>query len=276
MRVPWPRLRAASAVVLVILAAVPALAQSNAGLLFREPLHLTREVFDSITGDTVTIEEYCVGDRVISLRGERSSIADYRAFTLTEINRADGTYSVTPFDAIARANADASTSRGGEAWKQSEIELTETGARRVADRTGRAFAAHANASSVSRSVAVVVDRELLLTRGAVEVLAGVHYPSQPSPEADVILLAAGSGGETPGARSSSEARYALPLEQVVTWERDGEVVRLESRVVRVGRELPPSELVAIPTGARLVESPIILRKRMLDDLDRLPGAARGE
>lgn len=276
MRVPRPLVRAACAVVFVLLTGFPAPAQLNTDGLFREPLHLSREVVDSISGEAVRLEEYCFGDRVISVRGERTSIADYRTSTLTEINRADGTYSVTPFEAIARVSGDAATSRGRAAWKQSEIEIVEAAPRSIAERTGRAFTAQWRESAGSRSVDVVVDRELLLTRGAVEVIVGAHYPSQPSAETDAILVAAGRAGETFRTNASTEARYALPLEHVSTWQLDGEVVRLENRVVRVGRELPPLDAVAIPPDARRVESPVILRGRMLDELDRIPGASLGD
>ncbi|MGK2860044.1 MAG: hypothetical protein ACSLFQ_22840, partial [Thermoanaerobaculia bacterium] len=67
--------------------------------------------------------------------------------------------------------------------------------------------------------------------------------------------------------------HALPLEQTVTWEIDGESLRVENRIVRVGNELPPHDLIAIPPGAQLVESDIVLRRKMLDDLDRLPSAS---
>jgi hypothetical protein len=35
-----------------------------AEMLFPEPLHITREIADPISGSTVTVEEYCHGNRI--------------------------------------------------------------------------------------------------------------------------------------------------------------------------------------------------------------------
>ena len=47
--------------------------------IFSAPLHLTREVTDPISGRIDVIDEYCVGNRMVSVarKGERVSIADY-------------------------------------------------------------------------------------------------------------------------------------------------------------------------------------------------------
>src|SRR6266850_2143045 len=71
--------------------------------LFPAPLHLTRQVHDSISDKTTLIEEYGYGNRLVAVRGGRTSIADYEKGELIEIDRDAGTYSVTRFDALAKA-----------------------------------------------------------------------------------------------------------------------------------------------------------------------------
>src|SRR5260370_36303965 len=83
-----------------LLAGAAALA---AGPLFPTPLHITRQVHDSISGTTAGLDEYAYGNQLVSIRGMRTSIADYEKSRLTEIDRAEGTYSVTRFDALATA-----------------------------------------------------------------------------------------------------------------------------------------------------------------------------
>src|SRR5260370_24106548 len=84
-----------------LLAGAAALA---AGPLFPTPLHITRQVHDTISGKTAVLDEYGYGNRLVDIRGSRTSIADYEKGELVEIDRASGTYSVTRFDAVARAN----------------------------------------------------------------------------------------------------------------------------------------------------------------------------
>ena len=88
------------AALLLAALSLPALA---AGPLFPAPLHLTRQVQDPISERTTVFDEYASGNRLISVRGSRTSIADYEKGELIEIDRDAGTYSVTRFDAIARA-----------------------------------------------------------------------------------------------------------------------------------------------------------------------------
>ena len=71
--------------------------------LFPSPLHISRQVHDSISEKTVLLEEYGVGNRLIAVRGGQTSIADYEKGELIEIDRDAGTYSITRFDALARA-----------------------------------------------------------------------------------------------------------------------------------------------------------------------------
>src|SRR5262245_33193591 len=72
--------------------------------LFPTPLHITRQVHDPITDRTFVLDEYAQGNRLVSVSGAKTSIADYEKGELTEIDRDTATYSVTRFDAIAKAS----------------------------------------------------------------------------------------------------------------------------------------------------------------------------
>ena len=93
--------RAVALQALFCLVVVPALLA--AGPLFPTPLHLTRQVHDPISGKTTMLNEYGYGNRLISVRGGLTSIADYEKGELLEIDRDAGTYSITRFEAIAKA-----------------------------------------------------------------------------------------------------------------------------------------------------------------------------
>src|SRR5690349_10489781 len=96
-----------------------------ADVLFPTPLHLTRRVHESIGNATTTVEQYCYGNRVITVRGPITTIADYDKSELTEINREDATYSVSRFDQIARAlhpgSIPTSANSSKKAWELRKI-----------------------------------------------------------------------------------------------------------------------------------------------------------
>ena len=77
----------------------------GADALFPRPLHLVRRVDDPISKTSAMIDEYCVGNRVVTVRGAKVTIADYDAQQLTEIDHAAQTWSVTPFADIAQSRA---------------------------------------------------------------------------------------------------------------------------------------------------------------------------
>ena len=95
------RAAAVARLVLVSVLSVPAAFASAP--LFPTPLHITRQVHDSISGKTAVLDEYAYGNRLISIRGAQTSIADYEKNELTQIDRNAGTYSITRFDALAKA-----------------------------------------------------------------------------------------------------------------------------------------------------------------------------
>ena len=66
--------------------------------LFPSPLHITRELSNPVSGTTTVIDEYCQGNRVVAVSGQKTAIADYDKGVITEIDFAGGTYSVTKFE----------------------------------------------------------------------------------------------------------------------------------------------------------------------------------
>jgi len=248
---------------IAFLFATPLLAEA----LFTTPLHLTREVQDPLSQSTTRIEEYCSGDRVISIRGDRTSIADYEKGTLTEIDRSAGTYSVTSFEKIAGARGSQRSADRRQA-RSSEAVLEKRGVRGVGARSGEVVEAVVDSGDSSRqTIQVVVDHSMSLSKDAIEVLTGAAWPMPRGVESDIAIRA--SVKENSQGRSQ-RVDYGLPLEQTVTFEVEGETLRTVNRVVRVGSELPPPELIAIPPGAREAPSPIVERERLLEELDRLP------
>src|SRR5881392_3584938 len=90
-------------------------------VLFPQPMHLTRVVDNPLRGGgSSVIEEFYIANRVISVSGDRTVIADYERNEMTEIDRAEGTYSVTTFAALADAAPKTmqriATSESDERW----------------------------------------------------------------------------------------------------------------------------------------------------------------
>src|SRR4051794_32869510 len=88
---------------IALFAVLVASAAAAAPSLFTKPLHVTRSVDEPLSGKTSVVEEYYFGSRVVTTRGERSVIVDYERREITEIDRANATYSVTRFDDAAAA-----------------------------------------------------------------------------------------------------------------------------------------------------------------------------
>jgi hypothetical protein len=194
-------------------------------VLFPAPLHLTREVTDPIGGSKTVIEEYCHGNRVVSVSGSRTAIAEYDKRTVTTIDFAAGTYSIATFDELAKA------------W-----------------RTPRAAAAPA--------MRVTPDRRHSVSREAAEVLLGIAYPAASAPEQ--VLSSLKSPRIATHATAGAPVEYALPLEQIIDL---GEGLELRNAVVRVGTELAPADVLAIPPGARRVEASPLALQRIAAELD---------
>jgi hypothetical protein len=266
--------RSASAVAALALFSLSAFAAGP--VLFPQPLHLTRAV-DDPSGKTTIVDEYCRGNTVISISGDHTVIADYEKQTVTEIDRENGTYSVTPFAELAKIAPPPprSAKPAGEAY----------GYRTIGPRAAHAGADYYEAEAKIagtpiRKVETAIDRSVALSRDAAEVLAGAAYPRSRSDESEIVLRAAAPGAAVRRAQSNAAGAdtqsYGLAVEQNVTYEFEGRTVVLTNRITHVGHEQPMPSLTAIPSGARLVESPAIQARKALDEADRLPSSPAHE
>jgi hypothetical protein len=241
-----------------------------AGPLFPTPLHLIRQVHDPISGKTTVLNEYGYGNRLISVRGGLTSIADYEKGELLEIDRGEGTYSITRFDAIAKATQAVGTPAPAAAETKKPL-LRGMAAR--ATKSGRAaefFTSSIDAKPLKQTIEVGVDRSVNVSKDALEVLMGSAYPGVRRDEHEVVLSAAAPNG--PVAQSQAEAAYALPIEQVISYDLEGQKLEFRTSVVRVDSDTPPADLVSIPAGARLVVSRIVAVSREIDQINH-PTAA---
>jgi hypothetical protein len=238
--------------------------------MFPQPIHITRDVSDSLSTGTTRIEEYCFGNRTISIVDTKTVIADYDKSQLTEIDRAKGVYSVTPFEAVARAQAVPGAIRR-TALGTRPFDFTDRGTQVIRGRRGHAVETAVEMERGKATFYVVVDSQLDLSREALAVITGAAWPQARTAEYDVIEAASERPRPTRSIQATAETQtYSIPLQQTITWELDGETVHRTNTVVRIANELPSPELIAIPPGARLVESRIVQLRKSMDDLDRLP------
>ncbi len=233
----------------------------GADVLFPTPLHVTRRIHDSISGSTTTVEQYCYGNRVVTVRGPVTTIADYDKGEITEINRDAATYSVSRFDQIAKAlhpkavSTPAIASNAKKSWELRPLGRTAA----LSARSTDVFEADREDADMKRHVRIGVDSSVALSKDALDVLTGSAFPGSPKDEDGAIAIAA------KGAKG-----YALPVEQLFQFEAEGQRAEYRDVVLRVGAEAPPADAVAIPAGATLVESRLIATTRMIDAIDRLP------
>jgi hypothetical protein len=223
----------------------------GAAPLFPTPLHITRQIHDPISGATVVLNEYAYGNRLVSVRGAVTAIADYERGELTEIDRDAGTYSITRFEAVAKATQPV----GGVLVHKSRAPLRNVAPR--ATKSGRTAEFYESRID-TQSIEVGVDRSVRLSKEALEVLLGAAYPNVRRSDHEFILSAAGPIEQT----------YGLPVEQVFTYDMDGQQLEFRNSIIRVAHEPPPADLVAIPAGAQLVVSRIVAVNRELEQIDR--------
>ena len=243
-----------------------------ASVLFPKPLHLTREIVDPITGKTTRVEQYCLANRVVSVSGSRTVIADYGSSELTEIDRQKGTYSVTPFASVAAAHphrAGARRSTAGNAAPQVEHRGTDRRAGRNVDLYA------ADDASQNLHAEVAVDGSATLSRDALDVLTGAAYPNDGNATTDITRAAARRPvATTSAAGATTNESYGLPIDQTQRWNVGGRTVTAVNRVTRVGDEIAPPDMLAIPPGARKVDSMIVRTPREAGQLDALPGKSQ--
>lgn len=246
------------------------------GALFPRPLHLVREIEDPITHAVQRVDEYCSGNRIVTVNGQKTTITDYDQQQVTEIDHRTSTWSVTRFDEIARAQAQTGgpSPRSAKANSTSPWKTTAAGVKGAKSGSSvESFAIENSGAQGPKRIEVGVDRGVMLSRQAVEVLIGAAYPSTHREEHDEILGASsgrGNGGRLSAQSTDSDALYALPVEQTVTIEQDGQSLVFRNSVVRAGDEAVPAEAMLIEPGARKVESRLTRLARELHDAETLP------
>ncbi|HJQ40767.1 MAG TPA: hypothetical protein VKB93_26815 [Thermoanaerobaculia bacterium] len=235
-------------------------------------MHLTREIVSPVSNAKSVVEEYCNGNRIVSVSGSRTAIVDYDKSEVTEIDFAAGTYSVTKFEAIAKATegmnptVQTMTASAAREWR-----VEARGGSVVASRPGETIEAERTSNRVRQNIRVTADTQLTLSRGAVEALMGLSYPNTPDASASVILdalrPAAGKKLVANATSAAADDEYRLPLEHIVRFDLDGETLESRSVVTRLGNELAPPDILAIPPGAKLVESRAVAVRKELDELE---------
>lgn len=254
----WGRIVTAA----LLLVAAPLAFAANA--LFPRPLHLVRLVDDGLSRTTATLDEYCLGNRVITIRGARVTIADYDAQQLTEIDHLAQTWSVTPFADIAKSRADLDT-RLGAAFEPHPARLTAVGSN--ASSAVETFVVDAP----HRRLQIGIDRRVVLSRAAAEVLIGAAYPGQGDAEQEEILAAAGGGGVSAmSAGAAVGGTYGLVTERTLTIDVEGTQLVSHNAIIRIGDEMPPAEATLIDPGAKRIESRLTRLTRELREIDTLP------
>lgn len=266
---------------------LPATALRAAGTLFPKPLHITRELSDPVSQKTTRIDEYCHGNRIVSVSGTRTAIADYAKGELTEIDFAAGTYSVTKFESIARVHEKNAprVDRAAASAARNEWRVESKGGSVIASRPADTTEAESDSDGSRRVIRISSDRQLTMSRAAVEAVMGIGYPHRTDSSSDVVLGALrvrapriannAYGAKAADAVDAADA-YGLPLEHVVRVEVGGETVETRNVVVRLGDELPSLDVLSIPPGAKLVESKAVAAQRLLEELDRPPSRSTND
>lgn len=233
----------------------------GAAPLFERPLHVTREVAEPLTGAKVTLEAYYFGNRTITIHGERTVIVDYDKQEITEIDRTNATYSVTKFEQVAAARGE----RVGAAKRSDAAKpaIVRAGSDRKGGRAVDVFTADDTAAAVHAEIAV--DNTIDLSRDAFDVVVGAAYPGDGGPSTDLARSAA---------KRAAGNTYGLPIEQTFRWTVAGETLTSSNRILAVDAQTAPPDLIAIPPGARLVDSRLVRTKKLADEVESLPNNAR--
>ena len=236
--------------------------------LFPKPMHLVREINDSLAGRTARVDEYYGGDRAIAVRGDKTVIADYGKQELLEIDRSQGTWSLTTF-------ADIGSARQGSIKMITKATATE-GPRVVGKgsdhRLGRSVELlQADDPRAGLHADIAIDSSVTLTKDAFDVVAGGAFPSSGGPASDLVRLAAAHHSRESANTTSpaTETKYGLPIEQQLRWKTGGGEVVVANRVTMIDDAVPPAELLVIPPGAKRVTSHILQAKRVAAESESL-------
>jgi len=254
---------------LLVAGAMPAVAAS-APALFPKPLHIVRRVEDPFVKKAIVVDQYCAGDRVVTVSGDRVTIVDYAQQQVTEINRAASTYSITRFDEIARAALPAAAAKSAAAPKVTPLGMKSSAAGRSADSF--------EIDGGRIKIVAGIDRSVALSRDAVEALIGAAYPGVKRPEHEALLGVAAAphnGGRIAANAAAAPAEYGLPIEQTITVRNeDGTNAVTRISIVRFDNDLPPPAMLAIAPEAKRVESRVSRFSQEMHDADTIPIAPR--
>jgi hypothetical protein len=250
-----------------------ALPSSGATALFPKPLHLVKRIDDPFARTAKNVEQYCYGNRIVTVAGDRVTILDYDAQTLTEIDHAKGTYSIARFDEIANAQPKGAALKAASAPKVTASGLKSSAGGRSVDSF--------DVEMPRTKVTVGVDRSVSLSRAAVEALIGSSYPNAHRAEHDAIIGVTAPPAKSRQIVAASTNRstdepggYGLPSEQTITIEAEGGAVTLRTAVLRFDADLPPQSAMLIDPGAKRVESPTVRFAREMKEADTIPVAPR--
>ncbi|HKS23400.1 MAG TPA: hypothetical protein VJZ76_11410 [Thermoanaerobaculia bacterium] len=238
-----------------------------AASLFPRPLHLVRKIQDPFAKAPRVVDEYCYGNTIVVVAGQRVTITDYAAQQVTEIDHAQGTYSVTRFDEIARAtapkrgggfkaaaNAAPGKIAGGNAWRTTALGMKGSASGRSVD----AFEIDNGATKIE----VGYDHSYALSRDAAEALVGASYPNARREEHDEMLRVA--------VRGNAADAYGLPSEKSITYKTEGGPLTVRDSIVRVDGDLPPRDALVIEPGAKRVDTHVLRVEREMHDADTIP------
>src|SRR5262249_19824386 len=178
-RASSPRMRLRSTIAIVIALALPS-AAVEAAALFTKPLHITRSIDEPLSGKTIVVEQYCFGSRVVTIRGDHTIIADYDHREITEIDRANATYSVTKFEEFA------ATRPARQVRKSDAVAVVREGSARRGGRNVELF----SVDDPGLRMEIAVDASIDLSRDAFDVMIGAAYPASGGAEADLARGAA--------------------------------------------------------------------------------------
>jgi hypothetical protein len=256
----------------LLLLVVSALPMAGATALFPKPLHMVKRIDDPFAKAARTVDEYCYGNRIVTVNGERVSILDYDAQTLTEIDHDKATYSITRFDEIANARPKVAAQSAAVTPKVTASGMKSSAGGRSVDSF--------DLEVPHTKVTIGLDRSVTLSRAAVEALIGSSYPNVHRPEHDAILGIAAPASRVGRVVATSisagdAADYALPSEETTTLQSEGgTVITLHTAVLRFDAELPPQRAMLIEPGAKRIESPVVRFAREMKEADTIPVAPR--
>lgn len=247
---------------------------AGAAVRFPKPIHIVRRLEDPIAHRVTTVDEYCSGERLVSVNGNKVVITDYDQQQVTEIDRERATYSITPFADVAAAQPHAAATPAANAASAPQWKRTPLGMK--SSRGGRSVDTVAFENG-GRRMEVGVDRQIALTADGVEALVGAAWPARRGEEHEQMLAAARATKPsriTAQSDTTAPAEYGLPSETALTVEVNGTSLTFRNSVVRVTNETVPDDLLRIAPGSTRIESALTRVARELREADLPPVAAR--